>query len=146
MVAMKIVNKSVISNRENYLRLLGRLHDMYLEYGEDNIIKVKWCFRKVESQLKLQQGYEWFESIDRYYLAFELAAGGDMFDRISVGTGTPKPGLTRLMGPLEPWPLSRVTSERSAEADTGGTKLRAKLWNHPPRHKGTSKFRLTCSV
>jgi len=66
-VAMKIVNKTVISNRANYLKLLARMHDMYEDLDTDIIIR----------------SYEWFESLDRYYIVFELAAGGDMFDRIS---------------------------------------------------------------
>lgn len=37
---MKIVNKGVISNKENYLRLLDRLHDMYLDLKTDDIIRV----------------------------------------------------------------------------------------------------------
>lgn len=65
-VAMKIVEKRVISNRENYLRLLERVREMYEDIHTDAIIR----------------GYEWFESLERYYIVFELAAGGDMFDRI----------------------------------------------------------------
>lgn len=36
-VAMKIVNKVVISNRSNYLKLLDRLHDMYEQLDNDYI-------------------------------------------------------------------------------------------------------------
>ena len=34
---MKIVNKTAISNRSAYLKLLARLHDMYEELDEDYI-------------------------------------------------------------------------------------------------------------
>lgn len=36
-VAMKIVNKTVISNRANYMKLLDRLHDMYEQLDNDYI-------------------------------------------------------------------------------------------------------------
>jgi len=88
-IAMKIVNKAVISNREKYLQLLDRLVELYKELKTDDIIR----------------GYEWFESIDRYYIAFELAAGGDMFDRIlNHGRFTEIEGkgvMRRILGALD---------------------------------------------
>lgn len=36
-VAMKIVRKDVLSNKSSYVKLLARLHDLYLELDSDYI-------------------------------------------------------------------------------------------------------------
>lgn len=85
---MKIVNKSVISNREKYLQLLDRLVELYKELDTDDIIR----------------GYEWFESIDRYYIAFELAAGETL---LSLGLlASSPPSFLPSLPPFSPPPIS----------------------------------------
>lgn len=45
-VAMKIVHKSVVSNRENYMVLLQRLVEMYQELHTDDISKLARPFTR----------------------------------------------------------------------------------------------------
>ena len=47
-VAMKIVNKTVISNRANYLKLLARMHDMYEDLDTDIISECRSHLRTKE--------------------------------------------------------------------------------------------------
>ncbi|KAK9893221.1 kinase-like protein [Cystobasidium minutum MCA 4210] len=66
---MKIVTKSLISDQKQYIRVLQRLDELYAELRSDDILRT----------------YEWFESMSKYYIALEMASGGDMLDRIING-------------------------------------------------------------
>ncbi|WVW86510.1 hypothetical protein I302_108559 [Kwoniella bestiolae CBS 10118] len=65
-VAMKVVRKEAIKDREAYLRLIDS------------------GFPRIRSHPNICAGLDWFESTHKFYIAFPLLTGGELLERLNT--------------------------------------------------------------
>ncbi|OCF77470.1 CAMK/CAMK1 protein kinase [Kwoniella mangroviensis CBS 8886] len=64
-VAMKVVRKEAVKDREGYLKLIG-------------------CgFSRINTHPNICAGLDWFESTHKFYIAFPLLTGGELLERLN---------------------------------------------------------------
>ena len=135
---MKIVNKSVISNRENYLRLLDRLHGMYEQLQTDDIIKVTAFSAMLSNHiLMLCRGTNGSRASTGTTLHLSWQPEETCLIRFWYMPRIDGTDVRDLGFLTERRALSRSSSKGCDEADTWCFRLCSRFRVHSSRHQGT---------